>query len=238
MWFSLLDCGFKASSITNSLTKFTHAVSLLPEDVLPLVAAAISTASSSDTPYEDLKAALLKSLQSSVATRLRELLSKEELGDEKPSQLLSRMKHLLGDKYQSFDPDLFKQLFYQRLPPHIQRSLFSVRDTLSIDAIASLADEFLASLPPVQVSQVTSAPSTNDHLAQLTQLVSQLTTEVSQLKKKLQDRSRFQSSSPHRRQRRSRSRTPGVCWYHFQFGDKAQKCVAPCTHKTSNSNGE
>ena len=173
MWFSLLDCGFKASSITNSLTKFTHAVSLLPPDVLPLVAEAISTASSSDTPYEDLKTALLKNLQSSVATRLRELLSKEELGDEKPSQLLARMKQLLGDKYKKFDPDLFKQLFYQRLPSRIQRSLFSVRDTLPLEDLASLADEFLVSLPQVQVSHVASAPP-DDKLAQLTQLVSQL----------------------------------------------------------------
>ena len=236
MWFSLLDCGFKASSITNSLTKFTHAVSLLPQDVLPLVAEAISTASSSDTPYEDLKAALLKNLQSSVATRLRELLSKEELGDEKPSQLLSRMKQLLGDKYQTFDADLFKQLFYQRLPSHIQRSLFSVRDTLSLEALSKLADEFLASLPRVQVSHVNSAPPPDDKLAQLTQLVSQLTTEVAQLKKTLHDRSRSRSSS-HRRKPRSRSSSAGACWYHRKFGDKAQKCIAPCTHTTSNSKG-
>ena len=103
MWFSILECGFKASMITNSLTKFTHAVSLLPPDVLPLVSHTISTASSSDTPYEDLKPTLRYSLQTSMATRLRELLSKEELGDEKPSQLLSRMRQLLGNKYPAFD---------------------------------------------------------------------------------------------------------------------------------------
>ena len=239
MWFSLLECGFKASSITNSLTKFTHAVSLLPVDVLPKISSVIAAAPSSDTPYEDLKTALLKSLQTSVATRLRELLSKEELGDEKPSQLLRRMKQLLGDKYQSFDADLFKQLFYQRLPPATQRSLFSVKDTLQADAIATLADDFLTTLPSSQVSQAASVPSSDDNqLAHLTKLVTQLTTEVAHLKRQLQDRPRSRSSTPHRRQPRSRSKSPGVCWFHHKFGDKALKCTTPCTYKASNSKGE
>ncbi|MPC40605.1 hypothetical protein E2C01_034167 [Portunus trituberculatus] len=81
------------------LTKFNHAVTQLPSDVLPQVSAVISTAATADKPYEELKTEVIKSLQSSVATRLRELLS-EELGDEKPSQLLLRMMQLLGDKYQ------------------------------------------------------------------------------------------------------------------------------------------
>lgn len=239
LWFSLLDCSFKASKITNSLTKFNHAVSLLPSDVLPLVSATISAASSSDKPYEDLQAALLSKLQSSVATRLSELLSKEELGDEKPTQLLSRMKQLLGDKYDSFDADLFKQLFYQRLPPTVQRSLFSVKDNLQTDAIAKLADDFIATLSPLHTSSVSSvATQDNDQLTQLTRLVSQLATEVSSLKKQLHDKPRSRSSTPRRPQRRDRSRSPGLCWYHHKFGADASKCTAPCTFKASNSKGK
>ncbi|MPC41155.1 hypothetical protein E2C01_034740 [Portunus trituberculatus] len=92
LWFYLLECSFKESKITSSLTKFNYAVSQLPSDVLPQVSAIISTAATADKPYEELKTALLKSLQSSIATHLHELLSKEELDDEKPSQLLHRMK--------------------------------------------------------------------------------------------------------------------------------------------------
>ncbi|XP_045122896.1 uncharacterized protein LOC123511246 [Portunus trituberculatus] len=172
--------------------------------------------------------------------RLRELLSSEELGDEKPSQLLSRMKQLLGDKYQAFDADLFKQLFYQRLPPAIQRSLFSVKDTLKPDAIAKLADDFLAILPATPASPVSSVTTTqNDtQLSHLTKLISQLTTEVNYLKKQLHDGRRSRSSTPRRLQRRYRSRSPGLCWYHNKFGAKANKCVSPCTYNTSNTNGE
>ncbi|KAK8378394.1 hypothetical protein O3P69_011109 [Scylla paramamosain] len=82
-----------------------------------------------------------------VSRRLQELLSKEELGGEKPTDLLRRMKKLLGDKYTSFDKELFLQLFYQRLPPDTQRCLFTVKNKLSVDELATLADEFMATLP-------------------------------------------------------------------------------------------
>ncbi|KAK8392353.1 hypothetical protein O3P69_014600 [Scylla paramamosain] len=71
---------------------------------------------------------------------LTELLSKEELGGEKPTDLLRCMKKLLGDKYTSFDKELFLQLFYQRLPPDTQRCLFTVKNKLSVDELATLAD--------------------------------------------------------------------------------------------------
>ncbi|KAK8373724.1 hypothetical protein O3P69_007839, partial [Scylla paramamosain] len=82
-----------------------------------------------------------------LSRRLQELLSQEELGGEKPTDLLRRMKKLLGDKYPSFDKELFLQLFYQRLPPDTQRCLFTVKNKLSVDELATLADEFMATLP-------------------------------------------------------------------------------------------
>lgn len=234
LWFSLLECSFKASKITNSLTKFTHAISHLPPELLPQASAVIAAAPTADHPYEDLKATLLKILQTSVATRLRELLSKEELGDEKPSQLLSRMKQLLADKYQTFDAELFKQLFYQRLPSSIQRSLFSVKDNLDADTLATLADDYMATLPPPHASSISVSPQ-DSQLAQLTRLVSQLTSEMATLKLQLQNRSRSRSSTPRRRRSSSRSRDPGVCWYHRTFGDKALKCVPPCTRSSNHT---
>ena len=241
IWFSILECGFTASSITRSLTKFTHGASLLPPDVLSQVSDVITTAVTSTTPYEDLKAAVLKRLQSSVAARFRELLSKEELGGEKPTDLLRRMKQLLGDKYQSFDEDLFKQLFYQRLPPDIQRALISVKSKLPPDELANLADDYMATLPPVQASSVSSITpqDSSAQITQLTSLLSQLLVDVSNIKKQLSDRPRSRSSTPHRRRHQSRSRSAsGMCYYHRKFGDNAVKCDKPCTYTTaSNTSG-
>ncbi|XP_076065023.1 uncharacterized protein LOC143039056 [Oratosquilla oratoria] len=97
-------------------------------------------------------------IQSSVATCLQELLSKEELGNERPSDLLRRMKNLLADKYDTFDKTLFLQLFYQRLPATIQRSLFTVKGQLPVEKLATLEDELIATVSSPSVSHVKTDP--------------------------------------------------------------------------------
>ena len=240
LWFTILDVNFKAQNITSSLLQFSHACTLLPSDVVSQVSDAIASASSSDTPYEDLKKAVLKRLESSVTARLQELLSKEELGNEKPSDLLRRMKKLLGDKFQSFDQSMFTHLFYQRLPPALQRNLFSVKGKLSLDDLAQLADDYMASTPAEpSIAAVTAPPDTQlAHLiTQLTlkvnSLEAQLTQRVKSLEERLSDsfQRRPRSPSPRRFRQRSpsRNRTPGVCYYHDRFRENAIKCTKPCS---------
>jgi len=241
LWFTILEVNFQANNITSGLQQFSHACTLLPPDVLSQVSDTIAKASSSTTPYKDLKKAVLARLESSVATRLQELLSKEELGNEKPSDLLLRMKRLLGDKFDSFDRTLFTHLFYQRLPPALQRNLFSVKDKLELNDLAQLADDYMTSIPaepPSTVATVTEATGTQ----QLVHLVSQLALEVSALKEQLHASQRQRSSSPRRPRHRSRSssrptHTSGVCYYHSRFGSDAIKCTQPCTFGTQSSNG-
>ena len=144
---TILEVNFKANSISTSLTKFSHACTLLPSDVVSQVPDAIASASSYNTPYEDLKAAVLARLQSSVTARLQELLSKEELGNEKPYDLLCRMKRLLGGKFDSFDTTLFTHLFYQHRLPALQRNLFSVKDKLPLPDLARTTDDYMDSIP-------------------------------------------------------------------------------------------
>lgn len=241
LWFIILEVNFRAHSVTDSLIKFGHACTLLPPEVISQVSDAITSASSSAKPYEDLKTAVLARLQSSVTARLQELLSKEELGNEKPSDLLRRMKRLLGDKFNSFDKTLFTHLFYQRLPPALQRNLFSVKDKLPLNDLAQLADDYMDSIPKdslPSIANVTSTPDTH----QLAQLVSQLTLQVNALQARLDSSQRRRSWSPRHSRSRSRSRdrptrTPGVCWYHDRFGSEAIKCVQPCTFNDSPLNG-
>ena len=241
MWFSILECNFKASTTTKSLTKFTQAVSLIPPDYLSQVSDVVSAAINSSTPYEDLKSAILTRLQTSASARLQELLTKEELGNEKPTNLLHRMKKLLGDKYSSFDTDIFRQLYYQRLPATIQSNLFSVKDKLTIDELAKLADDFMSQVPAQSVSTM----STQHNYDQLASLVTKLTLQVDALQQKLNEhrsssRSRSRSHSGHRRPSkqtngRSTSTTEqqGLCFYHHNFGEKARKCQQPCNFSAS-----
>ena len=54
-------------------------------------------------PYDRLREQLVKHTGTSPQRRLQQLLAYEKLGDRKPSQLLRRMKQLLGDR--SMDSD-------------------------------------------------------------------------------------------------------------------------------------
>lgn len=230
VWFTILECNFKIHCITSSLKKFCHATSLLPFDVLSQVSNAIFNASTSDSPYEDLKTAILSHHEASL-TILFQMLSKEELGNEKPSDLLRRMKRLLGDKYESFDKERFSRLFYQRLPLDIQQSLFSVKGKIPLDDLAKLADDFMASIP---AAPQPTASDISDKIQQLTAFISQLALKVNALEEQLHNHKCQRSLSPWHHHHRSRSRSsprhsPVVCYYHKKFGQDARHCTKPCT---------
>ncbi|KAF6769384.1 hypothetical protein AHF37_09698 [Paragonimus kellicotti] len=93
-------------------------------------------------PYEHLKSALLKRTTASEQKRLEALISGEELGDRKPSQLLRRLQQILDGR--SIDEALFRQLFLQRLPNFV-RSILASRGHMLLDELAELADDILKS---------------------------------------------------------------------------------------------
>lgn len=112
--------------------------------------------STSATPYEDLKEAVTTRLQSSLTARLQELLSKEQFENEKPTDLLRRIRKLIGNSQHIHDK-LLTHLFYQRLPPSIQRNMFTIKDKLPLEDLARLADEVMDIMPPEPtISNITS----------------------------------------------------------------------------------
>lgn len=88
----------------------------------------------------------MKRTSVSEQRRLRQLLSDVELGDRKPSQLLRRMRQLLGSR--KFDEALLRQLFLQRLPTHVQSILAASKDSVTLEDLAELADCILDIQPP------------------------------------------------------------------------------------------
>ena len=157
IWFAQIEAQFLTRGVTSEATKFAYVVSgLQPQFAQEIRDILISPPK--DHPYVVLRTELIKRTSASEQERLQRLLTQEELGDRKPSQFLRRMEQLLGGK--KLPDSIFKQLFLQRMPHHVQSILASSRDTMSLAQLADIADKICeVGSPSPAVASVT-APST------------------------------------------------------------------------------
>ena len=161
IWFAQAEAQFLTRGIKREDTKFAHIIaSLQPEFIQEVRELVISPPK--ETPYSILKEQLIKRTSASEQKRVQMLLTEEELGDKKPSQLLRRMRQLLGER--KLEDGILKQLFLQRLPSNAQLILVSSSDTVTLDQLAILADRILevsvpaanaVSVPPPPTSELT-----------------------------------------------------------------------------------
>ncbi|GFT52405.1 transposon Ty3-G Gag-Pol polyprotein [Trichonephila clavipes] len=96
--------------------------------------------------YHTLSQRLITQFSDSETQKIKKLLTDLQLGDEKPSHLLRKMKELSNGQLQD---DFLQSLWLQRMPPHIQTVLSASSE--SLDKLAIIADK---------VSEVVGASST------------------------------------------------------------------------------
>ena len=239
IWFAQVEAQFATRGITNDKTKYSYVVSSLSPDVAQEVRELLITPPAEE-PYKTLKDELIKRTSASEQKRLHQLLTSEELGDRKPSQLLRRMKQLLGEK--NLEDSILKQLFVQRLPTNIQLILASTSQTTTLEELAALADKIMEVSVPFSISavqkpenKVLSAPS--NEIKELREQIKELTSQVASLKSYMRERSKSRGRSQTRKANRSpssdaKSSTSGdMCWYHRTYGAEANNCRKPCNYK-------
>ena len=78
------------------------------------------------------------------------MISGEELGDQKPIQLLRRIQQLFGDILGTgTDANLFlRELFLQQLPPNVRMVLASADPSMTLDNLADMADKIMEVATP------------------------------------------------------------------------------------------
>lgn len=243
LWLVQVDCAFDVANITNDVSKFKLLVANLPVHIASQVRDVVTA---SPPSFANLVQALKTRLAQSRASRLEALLRDQQLGDQKPTQLLRNMQHVLGSTED--ETGLLRTLFLQRLPPTTRAALALLPEGTSPEDLAAAADRFQEASPGPTVAAATSGPpaSTCDCTHQSTSeglaaAVASLTATVARLE------ASFQRSQPDRRRRsRSRGPRPGtprprspeahqpeasdqLCWYHYRFGADARKCQLPCS---------
>ena len=158
VWFAQVEAQFSTRGIRTQKTKFDYIIaSLTPEYATE--ARDIILHPPERNPYDRLREQLIIRTATSEQRRLQLLLTAEELGDRKPSQLLRRMQQLLGERAAVTDDALIRELFLQRLPSNVRMVLASSPGTTPLDELAQLADRIIDVAPPT-VAGVTPPPTT------------------------------------------------------------------------------
>ena len=246
LWFAQVEAQFDTRNIRSQATKFSHVVSSLQPEFAQEVRDLLITPPN-ENRYDKLKSELIRRTSSSEQKRLQQLLTSEELGDKKPSQLLRRMQQLLGSS--TLDDNILKQLFLQRLPTNVQLILASSRDAMNIQSLADLADKIVETsthgVHGPTVAAMSTAPTDMNSQSMSAEL-RQLQVQVAHLTAQLQTlatmsshpRNRGRSWSKHRDQSKGRQHNnsradsterKGECWYHRRHGKDAHRCVTPCS---------
>lgn len=127
VWFVQGEAQFASHRITSQETKFNSVAVALPP-AIAMEVRDILLHRPQDEPYTKPKEEIIKRTTASARRRLQQLLTTEDLGDQKPAQLLRRMQHLLGDKSSTIDQTLLREHILQRLPNPVRMILASAGD--------------------------------------------------------------------------------------------------------------
>ncbi|XP_072142645.1 uncharacterized protein [Dermacentor andersoni] len=233
LWFLQAESQFILSGVHTEQRKYHLVVSALSPTAAEEAADLLSGPASA-TPYSDLKAALLQRTTTSQRARMQQLLSAEDLGDRRPSQLLRRMQQLMSGNTTVNDDRVLRELFMQRLRVNVQMIL-ATATVMDLNSLASLADKVMEVVTPA-VCNVTPSNTTASSVPQTSSSAASpidvlCNRRAAERHRNSPRHGRYRSSSRSRRPReeRSRSQTPSrVCFYHRRFGQEARHCLRPC----------
>ena len=228
VWFLQVEASFQIAGVTQDTTKFQYLVAHLDQSVLFIVKDIIISPPSSEK-YNALKKRIIDSYAVSSEIQLKKLLGGIEIGDDKPSHFLQRMKSLSGGQVNN---DILRTLFLERLPDKI-KTILAVCDGTDVDKLALQADKISEAISNSTyfVSAVSTSNNSGDELSRkLDQIMSRIESLESR------SRSHHRTDTPARLKSRDKSQNrkdSNLCWYHWRFANKATKCIGPCNFSQS-----
>lgn len=233
-WFRVIENQFVSARINSESSRFNHVIGMLDADAISKCMDVIEGLSP-EHPYTEFRAGVLARFAESEQSRLQRVLMGTDLGDRKPSQLLSEMRALAGN---AIGDEALKTLWLQRLPSQVRAILAA--STEPIAGLALLGDRVMET---ISISSHT--PSISVVESGLERQISSLVKRLDGLEKSFRDfRNRSRGRSGHRSRVQSNlgsgsvSPQPGssgsdkICFYHRRYKERARYCNRPCSYSS------
>lgn len=246
-WFIQVESNFSISRISQDISKYNYLIAALPQDVAESLSDFLEKPPTENL-YNKLKEVIISRHSLSIEKRIRRLVSDEEIGDKKPSEFYRRMKTLAGTSG-TVGEELVKKLWLGRLPNVVKIALIPQVDD-DLDQYLDTADKVWEAMQSSgNISTMDNYPYQNirnngqghndDRFNRLENEISELKNMISRMgsSNNRNSRSRDRGNNFSRNRSNSRGRkfdvNGSLCWYHFKFADKAQKCSATCKWKST-----
>ncbi|XP_037930467.1 uncharacterized protein LOC119665260, partial [Teleopsis dalmanni] len=205
-----IEAQFAVAAITSDITQFNTVVAAIESSVIADVSDAVLHPPETGR-YANLKACIIERYSESEQRKIQRLLSEVELGDRRPTQLLTELTALAKDKVSD---EFLKSLWLKRLPPQVRAILQA--SNVALAELAKLADRICEAgdFQQIAVASASDCPAYSENAVILRRL-EQIEQRLSRLD--LRRSESVQSRSSSRRRRRTRFRPgshPDWCWYH------------------------
>lgn len=238
LWFAQFD-SIMAPQKQSDEIKFNVIVSKLNREAIQQISD-ILLQPPADKKYQAVKDRLLQVYEESAERQFQKLVGEMDLGTQKPSQLLRKMREL-GRNTQVSEQTL-KNLWLSRMPAAV-RAVIAVSSDQDLSRLAQIADKIVENVSHGEIAEVSTNMQPNAVVADLVTMVHKLSLEIASLRTQV-DRNnqgyRRRGSSQNRGRNRSRSqsraRNPGdpnwLCRFHYRFRHRSNRCEQPCAWKT------
>ncbi|KAI5637338.1 hypothetical protein NE865_09907 [Phthorimaea operculella] len=236
LWFIQFEAAVAPQNAGDN-AKFQLLIAKLGKQVIQQVADLLATPPETGK-YDSLKARLLQAYEDSENRRIQKLIGDMQLGDQRPSELLRKMKTLAGT---AVTGETLLVLWQNHLPVSV-RTVLAASSLKDSEKLAAVADKVMETSRPVDVAAISGQDGNS-----LAAAIEKLTLEVAELHRGRPRQRRDGSSSGnayrYHSQSRSKSRRRvwqqsegGPCFFHFRFRERARKCRDPCSWKSGQGN--
>ncbi|XP_077292790.1 uncharacterized protein LOC143917801 [Arctopsyche grandis] len=154
LWFARLETQFPCALIKSDEAKFATVVGLLDNKFLPLIRD-ILLEQAKGNRYETTKRRLVEAFSDSHDNRINRLMANLQISDSRPSDLWFHMKATAGN---TCSTDFLRVMWTRRLPVPVQSALATMTTT-NIKELTAVADRVFETQRPVDVFQLSAAPS-------------------------------------------------------------------------------